>query len=367
MAINPATGQPIPIIYTVPAQQAEYELQIAGGNSHAQAVASAQLLASYKNVNEEEYKAVSGDGDTDLNDSLLRYPYESLTENTDYFRIIIKRRQNGGVLEGPTAFKNTTQAKSISNKAVLSETTLAPGGMIVLPIPSNVNDSNSVSYNAGTMNNITGAALQTVPDMMGDGLRALKIKNLEEFLGKAVDASGLKTERAATLIQQQLAVNAVNIFGANVSLDQLLARKDNKIFNPNMELLFDGVKLRSFNFQFKMTPRDYDESRQTKLIIRSLKRNMAPTFIDQGNLFVKSPNVFELAYMRGSAIHPFLNKFKQCALTDMKVNYTGENVYAVYGDSTPVSMILDLSFQELVPIYQNDYANDPKGATGVGY
>jgi len=331
-----------------------------------QAKEAARLSASATGVTQGNF-ADDAEGDTDLNETLLRYPYESLTENTDYFRIVVKRRQNSGVIEGNNAFKNTAQAKLISNKAVLSETTLAPGGMIVLPIPSNVSDNNSVSYNAGTMNAITGAALKGTTDFTGGGLASLKIKNIESTVDKFVTNSGLNMELANKLIQQQLAVNAVSLFGSSVSLSQLLARQGNKIFNPNMELLFDGVKLRSFYFQFKMTPRDATESRQTKLIIRSLKRNMAPSEVGQGNLFIKSPNVFELAYMRGATLHPFLNKFKQCALTDMKVNYTGENVYAVYGDSTPVSMILDLTFQELVPIYQNDYKGDPKGTTGVGY
>jgi len=74
--------------------------------------------------------------------------------------------------------------------------------------------------------------------------------------------------------------------------------------------------------------------------------------------------VFELSYMQGNNQHPFLNRFKVCALTDMKVNYTAENVYAVYDDSTPISMILDLSFQELVPIYEEDYTET---GAGVGY
>jgi hypothetical protein len=48
----------------------------------------------------------------------------------------------------------------------------------------------------------------------------------------------------------------------------------------------------------------------------------------------------------------------------MAVNYTGENVYATYGDGTPVSMIMDLSFKELEPIYADDYNTNEEG---VGY
>ena len=85
--------------------------------------------------------------------------------------------------------------------------------------------------------------------------------------------------------------------------------------------------------------------------------------------FLGTPNVFELTYKRGASSHPFLHSFKQCVLTDMSVNYTGEGTYAVYDDSTPVSMVLELGFKELEPIYSEDYKTPEgvPGLPGVGY
>jgi len=350
--------------YTNPAQNKAYNDAIAAGKSPAEAVEAAQAVAStYTYTYQGPTEVV---GDTPLKEgSILRYPYEALTENTDYFRVIIKEKQNSGQLvESSKTYTNTVKQTYTPNKITLAKETLAPGGMIILPIPSNVNDNNSVSYNAGSMNNMTKAMLQGSMELMGEGFGALDPNKSKEIIERAGTSTGLTAGVAKNLVQSQLAAQAANVFGSNVSISQLLARSGNKIFNPNMELLFDGVKLRSFNFQFKMTPRDKAESDQVKYIIRSLKQNMAPKMVQDGSLFIKTPNVFELSYMRGSGIHPFLNSFKQCALTDMKVNYTAENVYAVYDDSTPISMILDLSFQELVPVYAEDYSNTP---LGVGY
>jgi hypothetical protein len=50
----------------------------------------------------------------------------------------------------------------------------------------------------------------------------------------------------------------------------------------------------------------------------------------------------------------------------MSVNYTGSGTYATYADATPVHMIMTLNFQELTPIFAEDYDKGP-GATGVGY
>ena len=77
------------------------------------------------------------------------------------------------------------------------------------------------------------------------------------------------------LVLKSLGAQAVNIFGANVNINSLLAREQGKILNPNMELLFNSVTLRTFRFSFKMTPRDRNESVSIKSIIRTLKKNMA--------------------------------------------------------------------------------------------
>jgi hypothetical protein len=55
----------------------------------------------------------------------------------------------------------------------------------------------------------------------------------------------------------------------------------------------------------------------------------------------------------------------------MGVNYTGSGTYATYSDATPVHMIMTLAFQELTPIYNEDYV-DKDGEfkntlTGTGY
>ena len=50
----------------------------------------------------------------------------------------------------------------------------------------------------------------------------------------------------------------------------------------------------------------------------------------------------------------------------MSVNYTGDGTYATYGDGTPVSMIMDLTFRELEAVYDEDYDKVPS-AEGVGF
>ena len=141
--------------------------------------------------------------------------------------------------------------------------------------------------------------------------------------------------------------------------------------NPNLELLFSGVNLRGFDFQYDLSPRDAKESGVIKEIIRTLKRAMAAKTRSASDapgvgLFVSAPDVFEISYKSGGKDHPFLNRFKPCALTGMSIDYAGGGSYATYPDATPVNMVMSLSFKELNPIYEEDY-DDGIGKDGVGY
>jgi len=237
-------------------------------------------------------------------------------------------------------------------------------------MPSNIEDSNSVSYDGDTLNGLQAAGYNVVDATINTDYKNAQNKDLTGLIkgiGKNALAAGytevknLGAGNLKDIALKALAAQAVNVFGANLSVNQILARTGGKILNPNMELLFNNVTLRTFRFSFKMTPRDDIEALQVKSIIRSLKRNMAAKTVEASNLFLDTPNIFELQYRKGNKPHPFLHRFKQCALSDMSVNYTGENVYATYNDGSPISVILNLTFKELVPIYQSDYDKDVFG------
>ena len=81
-------------------------------------------------------------------------------------------------------------------------------------------------------------------------------------------------------------------------------------------------------------------------------------------VFIKQPDIFQLQYMKGSQEHPFLNKFLPMHLTDMKISYSQSGTYSTFWDGTPTHMSVSCSFQEVNPVYQEDYDDAGKG---VGY
>ncbi len=324
---------------------------------------------------------------------ILRYPAESITQHADYLQIDIERyaeigkssyvSDTGGSSRYVIGTRKQNRAGMTSGVS-LTRRPLINDGTILLPIPSNVSDANNVSYGESRLNGLAAAGISAAGNLgekafdklLGGESFDLKteVTNTGEKLGnKIVTMMGgdgsTAAITAADVITKQLTASAVNIFDANVTANQLLARSNGEIINPNLEILFSDVTLRNFAFRYKLTPRNKYEAEQVKLIIRAFKRNMAPQAIGSdgaSDFFLRSPNVFKLRYRSGNKDHPFLNKFKQCFLSDMQTKYTGEGIYSTYDDGTPVSIELSLSFKEIQPIYDIDYDEFP-GTRAVGY
>lgn len=321
--------------------------------------------------------------------NVLRYPYEALTDNTDYLQInlVSKKISNPSSneyleslsLRNRGSFNNTGNGKfdvpnqKATNRGLVRET-LSIGDIILLPMPSSINDTNQVSYSDDSLDAITAtlagkvSKVGSVPlfSSTGEYQGGKILQEIQKQFGPLFTDNNLSMVK--NLINLNLSAQAASLAGTgNLSLNQALARSSGQIINPNVELLFNGPTIRNFRFSFKMTPRSEEEANQIKFIIRSLKKHMSPRDNStEDNIFLSAPNIFELRYKNGTRNHQYLNRFKRCALENMSVNYTGENVYATYSDGQPVSTVMDLTFKELEPIYASDYDNG-EGTIGTGY
>jgi len=299
----------------------------------------------------------------DKDKKVLRYPQSIIAEQTDYLQMtVISYKPIGkSIVSKPGDRRNGNEDRIRT---------------IILPIPSNISDTNAARFGDSELNSIGAEILSGVKGIMESGKKYTQgaqegLKSTTNEITGAIDkllnASG-GTDGISGFITRKAASAAVGILGVNVSPQQILSRTQGEILNPNLELLFGGPTLRSFRFSFKFVPRNRSEAREVMEIIRCFKMNMAPKVKGTSikNTMMKTPNVFELRYKKGQTPHPFLNKFKQCFLETVSVNYTADGTYATYDDGTPVSMTLDLSFKEIEPVYDNDY-DEGEGVRGVGY
>lgn len=232
--------------------------------------------------------------------------------------------------------------------------------IVQLPMQPNLSEASAVDWTQDEINEIqkraAGIAAQGITDF-----RNSKIKDLggvfANLLGNAGTAAQelIRDNGLAPFITAYFAGQAV---GANI-----VARTTGQVLNKNLELLFKGPKLRQFSFNFTFTPRSNKEAETIRKMIRFFKKSMAPEVSPQ-SLFLYTPDIFQIKYIHNSGNdHPYLNRFKPCALTNFSANYTPGNSYMTYKDGSMTQYTVTMTFSELEPIYQNDH----DGAGGTGF
>ena len=272
-------------------------------------------------------------------------------------------------------------------------------GLVRMPMPNAIQDSNNVAWGEDTVNALEAAALSAAGGPLSDDITAGGIGAL---IGLAAGGDPLETAQgtvAANLVRKaindlnpgdinnsilrpELQSRILSTLGIETSAEAILARKEGVVPNSNLELLFSGPTLRQFSFVYKMSPRSREEARTVNQILRFFKQGMAAKKLlstagdaDGRSYFLGTPNVFRLQYRtdENEAIKG-LNRIKTCALTGTSVNYTPEGAFASYEKGQPVSVLLTLNFQELEPIYDTDYKyeggkgeREAKDDTSEGY
>ena len=272
-------------------------------------------------------------------------------------------------------------------------------GLVKLPMPNSLADSNNVSWGADQLNALTAAVSSGVfgqVDKVNTLIReAVKgganpvlgsqfLGNVLQTTGKGFnlirDAFGEAGTETGTILQQLNNPNSnisvlgsavagsalLNILQFGVSPETILARGQGVIPNNNLSLLFNSPTLREFTFTWKMTPRSREEATRIKNIIRFFKQGMAPkkginSQTGAASYFLGTPNVFDIKFKTTRDKYDILNendavvRIKTCACTGTAVNYTPDGMWNAYEKGQPVSVTLSLRFSELEPIFDTDY------------
>ena len=258
-------------------------------------------------------------------------------------------------------------------------------GMVRLPMPTDISDSNNVSWGQDQINNISAALTAAVGSNLGAAATAGGLGKAVGAIGgpdlgglgvalAALEKSGVNKEtikemvtgNANQTLRSTLQSRLLAMAGQQISPEAILARGLGVVPNSNMELLFNAPALREFAFSWKMTPRDEYEAKKVRHIIRFFKQGMAARKMGSKgssagtqSLYLGTPNVFHVQYKtnRDEDIEG-VNRIKTCAVTGCSVNYTPDGVWSAYEEGQPVSTVMSLRMQELEPIYDTDYQGD---------
>jgi hypothetical protein len=126
----------------------------------------------------------------------------------------------------------------------------------------------------------------------------------------------------------------------------LLALEKGAIRTPRMELMFEGIGRREFSFEFNFIPKDANEAKDIKKIVKAFKLHMAANYTDGTFRELEIPSYFNIKYMFKGDENTHLNKISTCALETMDVSYGGDRFIA-YEDGAPQTTKMTLKFKEL--------------------
>ena len=228
-------------------------------------------------------------------------------------------------------------------------------GSVFLPIPGGITDTNAVTWGSDSLP--AGAkALADLANSIITGGGEGGASTLERQTEQAQQSTKELQKGFAAYFTQQ-AIGQTNI----------LSRTQGAIQNPNMELLFSAPSLRPFSFTFKLSARSVADREQIRKIIRFFKQGMAVQRTES-QLFLKAPHTFKIQYLHKSKDHPYINQIKECALQSFTVNYTPEGNYMTFADGLMTSYEITMQFQELEPIFNDDYKKlDGDNDSVIGY
>lgn len=240
----------------------------------------------------------------------LVYPRDTLLDNYIHFSILPRKKREGTLL---TAEKGTE---------------------IYIYVPNVANNSPTVSYKTQDFGNVARGLLEG-NSLFGDG-------NVMKGLGQEV-SEGL-----------QKMINAVALSTINF--------KDQQIFNPQQEIMFDGMSFRTFDMSFQFRPNSKEEAQVINDMIWTFKTAMLPdTFggtssISQAEFsenYFNVPNGVEISWE--GDIAKKLDGFLPSFITGCNVKYNNGGKMETFEDGQPLIIDMDLSFQEGVLLTQGNY------------
>lgn len=265
------------------------------------------------------------------------------TEEANYRKGLIDKGGKGNTLKGDVAeLRKGRKGFGTSFQNIVPTTTRITDS-IAIYLPPNVKDATSVGYNNAEMG-VIGAAAAGAAGVI-DALKRGDLSGLASTLGTAAKdllataGLGLGSEFIGTIAgvdPEGLKGFAKKAFG--------------QASNPYMEVLFEGVEMRTFTYNFTFSPRNADETEDVKKIIEMFRFHMMPELNGGSSAFMTLPSTFDIHYMYQvspgvAEENNYYTKIATCVLKGCDVDYTPNGVKS-FASGAPTQIAMSLSFQE---------------------
>ena len=145
---------------------------------------------------------------------------------------------------------------------------------------------------------------------------------------------------------------AIGAYGGLLSGDGVTNAFDKafgQMVNPFIEVAFDGMGVRTFNYSFDFRPKSSRETKEVQAIIQLFRFHMVPEQKGSNHRYMTLPSTFDIHYMyqtnEASKENEFYSKIATCVLTGCDVNYTPDGVKS-FESGAPTHITMSLNFME---------------------
>jgi hypothetical protein len=297
-------------------------------------------------------------------------PFQNITPPAD---VIIKEDGNNNAIGRTKRVKQQVFNQSIDayNQTGVANQFYTPDRenfpQLILYMPDDISDTLAAGWEGKSFGTTTASALTAFAQK----------GTLKKFTNSLTETKKLIEKSPSEAAAALATTLAKSITGDQITASDVFGSVSGVIRNPNAEVLFQKMNFRTFNLTFKMAPNNRKEAEQVMTIVKTFRKAMLPQYGLNGTkvvgfgtdevdgeevttnagldaAFIKVPKVCSVSYMRGPKIHPYLPRYKMCAITDVAVNYTPDGNYAIFDDGMPVAVELRVSFMETKLLFAED-------------
>ena len=245
---------------------------------------------------------------------------------------------------------NTQQRSSVAGFSVSPDQKRIDTA-ITLYMPDTIATNYTTAYQEDNLSDNAlgqlGASAKSIKDGFDSGVGLRNLGEVGLVYSKALSGLFGKTNKSGK--SSTLGKLFGSVLGA-VPVDTILKGQGAAI-NPQVQLLFKGVGLREFQFEFMFSPKNQAESHSILNIVKTFQLYSAPTLQGENNssavgtLFFGLPATFQMQLIYNNKENRYMQRIGESVLENVSVDYA-PNGFATFNDGSPVQIRLTLQFKE---------------------
>ena len=220
------------------------------------------------------------------------------------------------------------QFSAYKRRSIYQQPFYQPEMRIRLPVPENLTERTSISYDNTNLNSVTGASVEAAAGTLSNQGGTF-----------AQDLAGILSGAGATV-----AGAAAARAGVGSGVPTALSALSGITTNPFQIVLFKSPDFRSHSFSWRFVPTNKGESDMINDIVETFRYHSLPGISAAAGVLFSYPEILEISF--GPADN-YLYKFKPCVVKDISVNFAPNGPSFYRSTNAPAAVHFTINVQEI--------------------